>query len=58
MKKASRLDRLLDKIENIQLLKLAESRVGDRADSFELFVKERRVFMEELEELSQSVEFE
>ncbi len=58
LEKASRLDRLLDKIENIQLLKLAESRVGGRADSFELFVKEEGISMEELEELSESVEFE
>ncbi len=56
--KAARLEKLLDKIENIRLLKLAESRVGNDTSSFETFVTEQGVSMEELEGLSESVEFE
>lgn len=58
LEKVSKLDRLLEKIENIQLLRLAESRAGDRTTCFETLVKEDGLSMEELEELSESVEFE
>ena len=57
-KKAAILEKLLDKIENMRLLKLAESRVYDHTTSFESFVNEQGYSMEELEELSESVEFE
>lgn len=57
-KKAAMLEKLLEKIENMRLLKLAESRVNDATDSFELFVNEQGYSMEELEKLSESVEFE
>lgn len=52
------LERMLEKIENIRLLKLAESRRNDNTTSFESFVNEQGYSMEELEELSESVEFE
>ena len=46
------------KIENIRLLKLAERRSNSNTTSFEEFVSEQGFSMEELEELSESVEFE
>lgn len=57
-KKVAKLEELLEKIENIRLLKLAESRVKDNTTSFEAFVNEQGFSMEELQELSASVEFE
>lgn len=56
--KSARLEELLEKIENIRLLKLAESRVNNNTSSFETFVKDQGFSMEELEEISESVEFE
>ncbi len=56
--KLAKLETLLEKIENIRLLKLAESRRNDRTTSFASFVEEQGFSMEELEELSESVEFE
>ena len=56
--KISKLEKLLDRIENIRLLKLAESRVDSPTSSFEEFVKEEGFSMKELEKLSESVEFE
>lgn len=56
--KSAQLEELLDKIENIKLLKLAESRVDDSTSSFEAFIKEQGFSIEELEEISESVEFE
>lgn len=56
--KSAQLEELLDKIENIKLLKLAESRVDDSTSSFEAFVKEQGFSIEELAEISESVEFE
>ncbi len=57
-KKLARLEELLEKIENIKLLKLAENRANDNTSSFESFVQEQGFSMEELEEVSESVEFE
>ena len=57
-KKLARLEELLEKIENIRLLKLAENRANDNTSSFESFVQEQGFSMEELEEVSESVEFE
>ena len=48
----------MEKIENIRLLKLAESRADNNTYSFESFVNEQGFSMEELEEVSESVEFE
>ena len=56
--KSARLEELLEKIENIRLLKLAESRADNNTYSFESFVNEQGFSMEELEEISESVEFE
>ncbi len=56
--KLAKLETLLEKIENTRLLKLAESRRNDRTTSFASFVEEQGLSMEELEELSESVEFE
>lgn len=57
--KAARFERLLEMIENMRLLELAESR-SSSADmtSFEDFVKEAGFTMKELEELSERVEIE
>jgi len=56
--KLAKLEKLLDKIENIRLLKIAESRANDSTTSFEEFIEEEGLSMEELEALSGSVEFE
>lgn len=56
--KSAQLEELLEKIENIRLLKLAESRADNNTSSFETFVKDQGFLMEELEEISESVEFE
>lgn len=56
--KADKFEWLLEKSENIRLLKLAESRENSTTTSFDDFVKEQGFSMEELEELSESVEFE
>ena len=56
--KVAKLEALLEKIENIRLLKLAESRANDNTSSFETFVNDQGFSMEELEELSESVEIE
>lgn len=56
--KIAKLEAILEKIENIRLLKLAENRANDNTSSFESFVQEQGFLMEELEELSESVEFE
>ena len=57
-KKAAMLEKILEEIENIKLLKLAERRVNDNTTSFKSFVEEEGYSMEELEKLSESVEFE
>lgn len=57
-KKLARLESLLEKLENIRLLKLAEARTNNPTASFEDFVNEQGFSMEELEKLSESVEFE
>ena len=54
----ARLEAFLEKIENMRLLKLAERRANSDTVSFEKFVNEQGFSMEELEELSESVEFE
>lgn len=56
--KVAKLEAILEKIENIRLLKLAEIRANDNTSSFETFVNDQGFSMEELEELSESVEFE
>lgn len=56
--KIAKLETILEKIENIRLLKLAENRANDNTSSFESFVQEQGFSIKELEELSESVEFE
>jgi prevent-host-death family protein len=56
--KILRSERLLEKIENIRLLSIAEKRTGSHTTSFESFVEEEGFSMEELKELAESVEFE
>lgn len=57
-KKSAKLEELLERMENIRLLKLAESRADNATSSFEAFVNEQGFSMEELEEVSECVEFE
>lgn len=56
--KLEKLEKIFEKLENIRLLKLAESRVNDNTIPFESFVAEQEISMEELEELVGSVEIE
>ena len=56
--KLAKLESLLERIENIRLLQIAESRANDNTTEFEDFVKEQGVTMKELAELAESVEFE
>ena len=56
--KSAKLEELLERMENLRLLKLAESRADNATSSFEAFVNEQGFSMEELEEISESVEFE
>jgi prevent-host-death family protein len=56
--KILKTEQLLEKIENIRLLNLAEKREGSHTTSFEDFVSEEGFSMEELEKLAESVEFE
>ena len=57
-KKLDKLEKLLEDMENIRLLKLAESRANSNTTDLEDVVIEEGFSMEELEELSESVEFE
>lgn len=57
-KKISKLEKLLDELENIRLLHMAESRKNDNSTPFEEFIEEEGFTMDELEEMSDSVEFE
>ncbi|MCD8216835.1 MAG: type II toxin-antitoxin system Phd/YefM family antitoxin [Clostridiales bacterium] len=57
-RKLAQLDRVMAMAENIRLLRLAESRDVTKTTTFEDFVKEQGFTMEELEELSESVEIE
>ena len=57
-KKVSKLEKLFEQLENIKLLQLAENRDSDKTTSLEDFIAEEGLSMNELEELSESVEFE
>lgn len=57
-KKIAQLERILDMMENMRLLKIAESRKGNSYINFEDLVTEEGFSMEELEKLSESVELE
>lgn len=56
--KASRLEKLLEMIENIRLLKIAEHRDCTNTTAFESFAAEEGFSMDELKVLAESVEFE
>lgn len=56
--KITKLERLLETVENMRLLKLAESRDNSNASTFESFVAEEGFSMDEIKELAESVEFE
>ena len=56
--KLSMYERLLEKIEDMRLLNVANSRSGDDTSDFENFLKKTGFSMEELEELSESVNIE
>lgn len=56
--KVAKLERLLETVENMRLLKLAESRSNSDTISFEAFVAEEGCSMDELRELAEDVEFE
>lgn len=50
--------KLLEKVEDIRLLKMAESRVNSKTTPFESLVESEGFTMEELESIAESVEFE
>lgn len=56
--KISRLEKLLEKIENLKLLSLAEDRTNDETTSLEDYVKKQNISLSELEQLSECVELE
>jgi prevent-host-death family protein len=56
--KLDRHERILEYMENIRLLKLAEERKNSKMTSFEEFVAEEGYSMEELKKLAESVEVE
>lgn len=56
--KLEKWEKLMERVENIHLLKLAESRANEDTISFKSFIEEQGLSMEELEKLAESVEFE
>jgi hypothetical protein len=56
--KLSKLEQLLENMENIRLLQIAEQRTGSQTTAFEDLVAEEGFSMEELKEIAESVEFE
>lgn len=56
--KISKMERLLEDVENIRLLRLAEKRDNSNTSSFESLVDEDGFSMEEIAELAESVEFD
>lgn len=57
-RKIEQLERILDMMENMRLLKIAESRKNNTFTSFEDFVAEEGFDMKELEAMCESVEIE
>lgn len=57
-RKIAQLERILDMMENMRLLKIAESRKNNTFTSFEDFVAEEGFDMKELEAMCESVEIE
>lgn len=56
--KISNMERLLEDVENIRLLKLAEDRNNSKTSSFESLVSEDGFSMDEIKELAERVEFD
>ena len=56
--KLTKLENLLEELENIRLIQLAESRKNNATVSFEDVVNESGFSMDEIKELAESVEFE
>ena len=56
--KLTRLENLLEELENIRLIQLVESRKNNDTVSFEDVVNESGFSMDEIKELAESVEFE
>lgn len=56
--KVLKLEKLMEKLENIRLLKMAEGRDNTKTSSFESFIAEEGFAIEELKGLAESVEFE
>ena len=57
-RKVARLERILEMVENMRVLKLAEQRDNTKTLDFEAFVKQEGFSMEELKKLVESVEIE
>ena len=56
--KLTRLENLLEELENIRLIQLVESRKNNDTVSFEDVVNESGFSMDEIKELAESVELE
>lgn len=56
--KIAKFEKLLERIEEVRLMRLAESRMYSKTCSFDEFVEEQGFSMEELEALSEDVEIE
>lgn len=56
--KIERLEKLMEAIENMRLLKLAESRTQSETSSFDEFILEEGFTLKEIDELKDSIEFE
>lgn len=57
-KKLERLEKFLEAVENMRLLKLAESRSTSETISFENLVTQEGFSIEEIDELAESIELE
>lgn len=57
-KLAELTEKILESIENIRLLKLAENRSNSNTTDLEDIVREEGFSIEELEKISESIEFE
>ena len=56
--KLAKFEKILERVEEIRLMRLAEIRANNNSMSFEDFVEEQGFSMQELEELAGSVELE
>ena len=56
--KAGKLERLFETMENMRLLKFAQSRDNTNTTAFESFIAEEGYSLDKLKELAESVEFE